>query len=713
MTLSIQQALEQATGLHRAGRLREAEGLYRQILAIKPDHADSLHLLGVIAHQCGRSDTAVNLIGKAIDVDDRSADFHSNIGSALHALGRSEDAEAHYRCAIELDPGHLDARNNLGNALLKRGELAGAAAQFGCAVMITPHDGASHFNLGNALLAHGDVAGATARYERALFLKPGWAEAHYNLGRALLMQGRPKEAAAQLRRALDRNSDYADAYGNLAAALYQLGEVGEAQSCARRALAIRPDDPDSFTILGTASLAMGRIEEAIGCFRRAVSSRPDDAAIHSNLVFALNFSPNATAADQQAERAAWARQHAERFYPQGSVPPSPGASGVEGSERVRGIAACVAPNEDDASRRLRIGYVSSHFRRQAATYAFGGVIAHHDRDRFEVTCYSDTAHEDEVTRHLAERADRWRRTAGLNDDALAELIRADGIDILVDLVGHMRGHRLLVFARKPAPIQLTAWGEPNGTGLATMDYLLADPVLVPANDRALLVEEVVDLPNFLGLWLPALVPEPRPLPARSRGHVTFGSFNRLHKVQEPVLERWAAILRGVPRSRLVLKEATLADAGQKERILAGLAAHGVPSDRVTLLGWRGPTEQFEAYQGIDLALDPFPHAGAMTTLEALWMGVPVVTCPGRTIPSRLTAASLTALGLTDYIAPDLESYVDLAIAKARDLETLGRLRASLRTRMARSDFADPERYARAVEAAYGEMWRRWCAGRQR
>jgi predicted O-linked N-acetylglucosamine transferase (SPINDLY family) len=242
-----------------------------------------------------------------------------------------------------------------------------------------------------------------------------------------------------------------------------------------------------------------------------------------------------------------------------------------------------------------------------------------------------------------------------------------------------------------------------------MDYLLADPVLVGPQERALLAEEVIDLPNFLGLWLPQAVPEPGPLPARARGHITFGSFNRLDKVQEPVLARWAAIMRAVVGSRLVLKERTFVDAAQRTRILGALGAHRVSAERVTLLGWRDPTEQFETYQRIDLALDPFPHGGAMTTLEALWMGVPVVTCAGPTIPSRLAAASLTALGLTDFIAPDLDAYVALAVAKAREVAALAGLRASLRNRLAGSQYGDPLRYARAVETAYRTMWQRWCA----
>jgi predicted O-linked N-acetylglucosamine transferase (SPINDLY family) len=705
MTVRFKQALDTAAALHRAGQLAQAEQAYRKILAYDPDHADCVHLLGVIAHQSGRSEVAAKLIGRAIRLNERSADFHSNLGTALYALGRLDEAESHYARAIELDPDHLDARNNFGNALFKRGAFAEAAVHLARAVTITPHDAAAHFNLGNALLAQHRIEEAMARYRRAFFLKPGWADAHYNLGRALLLSARAEEAAAQFRQALDYKPDYVEAYNNLAVVLHQLGKIGEAKACCERALALRPDDQDALNTLGSCLLSTGPVEQSIAAFREALAAKPDDAVIHSNLIFALNFAPAASAADHQAERTAWARRHAGRFVE--LIPPH--------------------ANEPDPRRRLRIGYVSSHFRRQAATYAFGGVILNHDPNDFEVICYSDTVHEDEVTQRLAGRADLWRGTRSLDDGALADLIRADRIDILVDLVGHMRGHRLLVFARKPAPVQATAWGEPNGTGLSTMDYLLADPVLVGPQERALLAEEVIDLPNFLGLWLPPLspgllpgigagfkpaptwLPEPGPLPARARGHITFGSFNRLDKVQEPVLARWAAIMRAVAGSRLLLKERTLIDAGQRARILGVLGAHGVSAERVTLLGWRDPTEQFETYQKIDLALDPFPHCGAMTTLEALWMGVPVVTCAGATIPSRLAAASLTALGLTDFIAPDLDEYVALAVAKARDVAALARLRASLRQRIASSPFGDPLRYARAVETAYRTMWQRWCA----
>jgi protein O-GlcNAc transferase len=688
--LDITQTLGTALALHQAGRLNEAEGLYRQILAVDPNHADGLHLLGVIAQQAGHSAIAVDLIGKAIARNDRAPDFHCNIGNALGALGRLDEATAHYRRAIGLDSMHAESHNNLGNALVQQGQLEEANRHFRQALAARPGYAEAHYNLGNALMGLGRISEASAAYQQAVTLKPGFAEAHYNLGNVLKDQGKLAEAAACYRQALVVKPGWADAYNNLGTVLHELDRLAEAEACYRQALAICPDNVQTLDNLAAALRSAGRIEEAILCLRRALVINPDAAVAHTNLIFALNFDPTATAADHQAERARWNERHAQP------------------------LAGVIRPLNNDAQphRRLRIGYVSSHFRHQAATFAFGGVIICHDREQFEVVCYSDTAQEDYVTDHLRARADKWYRTAKLSDQELADLIRADGIDILVDLVGHMSGHRLLVFARKPAPIQVTAWGEPTGTGLKTMDYLLADPVLIPVPERALLAEQVIDLPNFLGFWTPQPLPAPGPLPALAHGYVTFGSFNRLDKIQEPVVQTWAKILNALPTARIVLKNRRFGDGSQRDRIAALFAADGIARERLTFLPAATRLDHFTAYGGIDLALDTFPHGGGMTTLDALWMGVPVVTSPGSTISSRLAAASLTAAGLTDFIAPDLESYVDLAAAKASNLPVLAKLRAGLRERMGGRALGNPVRYTRAVEACYREIWRRWCTQRR-
>jgi predicted O-linked N-acetylglucosamine transferase (SPINDLY family) len=337
------------------------------------------------------------------------------------------------------------------------------------------------------------------------------------------------------------------------------------------------------------------------------------------------------------------------------------------------------------------------------------VVLGHNPDRFQVFCYSDTRSEDDLTTRFRATIQGWRNVVGISDDQLAAMIRSDGIDILVDLVGHMANNRLLVFARKPAPIQVTAWGEPTGTGLKTMDYLFADSVLVPPRMRSLLAEEVIDLPCFLTYWTPDALPAPSLLPALRNGYVTFGCFNRITKISDAVLRCWSAILRTIPRSRLILKHHIQDEPHLHARIRSVFAQEGIEPERYSFLGYTDRPAHFAAYQEIDIALDPFPHGGGMTTLDALFMGVPVITSLGDTISSRLAAASLTALGLVEFIAPDRAAYVSLAVAKAADLPALTVLRESLRARMQRCPLGDNAAYTESVETAYGQIWRRWCA----
>ena len=605
---------------------------------------------------------------------------------ALLVRGDHEEAEELCRAILAAAPDHSEALHLLGVIRNRQGKHLEATALITTALERNPSSAEAHADLGSVLQALNRHEEAAASYRAALALKPDLAAAHNNLGAALATLGRPAEAEACYRSAIALAPGYVEAHANLGMALRQEGRIGEAIACHRRVVELRPESAYAHWHLGNSLAAAGRIEEGVAVTRRALALDPGHALAHTNLIFALNFDARLGLAELQAERRRWQDQHAQRF------------------------AAAIRqhPNALEPERRLRIGYVSAHFNRQTASYAFGGVLLEHDPEQVELVCYSDTAREDEFTRRFRARARLWRSILGRPDDEVAELIRADGIDILVDLVGHMDGHRLLVFARKPAPIQITAWGEPTGTGLATMDYLLADPVLVPPGARHLLSERVFDLPCFLGYWVPDARPEPGPLPALARGEFTFGSFNRLAKLTPATLKGWAQILRRVPAARLLLKAVELGDAEEQARVRATLAQDGVAGERVAFLGRTARSAHFAAYQTLDLALDPFPHGGGMTTLDALWMGVPVVSWAGATISSRLAAASLTALGLADFVAPDREAYVELAVAKAGDLGALARLRATLRARLAKSEFGDPARYARAVETAYRAMWRRWC-----
>lgn len=607
--------------------------------------------LQVIA--AGRLDEAETLCRRIAASAPKLADPLLFLGVIASRRGRPDEAIRFFRRALKLDPDYVDAHINLGNALQARGEIPAAIDSYRRAIVLEPKLPEAHFNLGNALALTGDAAAVEA-YGQALRLKPGHVEALNNLGAVLRRQGKLAAAAEHF----------------------------------RRALALKPDHVGALVNLGNTLTELGDVAAGIASLRRALALEPDNVAAHSDLIFGLNFDASLGTAELQAERRRWAKRHAARFYPKSPL----------------------LPADRDPERRLRIGYVSAHFRAYAASYAFGGVLTRHDKGEVEVFCYSDTAQADDLTPLFRRAADHWRDVRGMSDDGLADLIRRDRIDILVDLVGHMVGHRLLVFARRPAPIQITAWGEPTGTGLATMDYLFADPVLVPAAERNLLAERVIDLPAALGFWLPDNLPEPGPLPALANGFVTFGSFNRRAKITGVTLAAWAGIMAALPKSRLVLKNKAFGDIEQQDGLNAALKHVGIPADRVTVLGQTARAEHFAAYRAIDIALDPFPHGGGMTTLDALAMGIPVVTYPGRTISSRLAASCLAAIGLDEFVATDAAAYAAIALAAAKDLPRLAALRADLRQRLAGSVQGDPARYAGAVEAAYRAAWRRSVAG---
>ena len=402
----------------------------------------------------------------------------------------------------------------------------------------------------------------------------------------------------------------------------------------------------------------------------------------------LNYDPQCSPGQAAAEHRRWAEQVAVPFYP----------------KTVR------FGHDRDPERRLRIGYVSPDLRRHPVSAIFAPVLEAHDRNRVEPICYYNFAGEDAVTLHLTSLAANWRPVAGLSDDALCEQIRADRIDILVDLAGHTAHNRLLAFARKPAPIQVSWLGYFNTTGLATMDYFVSDPWSSPAGQEHYYVEHLLRLPHTRFCYLPPeYMPGVGPLPAESNGCITFGCLNNLSKLNETVLTLWGKILSVVPKSRLLLQAAALDDAPNRARFGELCVQHGIAPDRLELRGFV-PIERAPAsYAEIDIALDPFPFCGGMTSMEALWLGVPIITLAGETIASRQSASMLMNLGLPELVAENAEQYVDIAAQLARDLPRLAALRSSLRARFAGSPLMDYPGFARALEAAYRDMWRDWIA----
>ncbi|MEO5375511.1 MAG: tetratricopeptide repeat protein, partial [Alphaproteobacteria bacterium] len=585
------------------------------------------------------------------------AEAHGRAGVVLEALGRQEEAEASLRQAAALDPEYGEWQGRLGALLLDRGR----------------------------------DDEALVRFDRAIALKAVDAGLLINRGTLLGDRGRYDEAMSDLRQACDLAPDRPEAYMAMGK-VHGKQHLAEAEACFRRVVELWPEHAEAHYNIGNALWLQGAFAEAIASFRRAIDIKPDFLTARVNLIYSLDTDPAQSLADQQAERRAFHQFHI--------------AHGV--------VAAQSHDNHPDPDRPIRIGYVSSDFRDHSAAFVMGPVLFNHDRDRFIVHCYSGVAVEDKMTERFRSRASVWRRTETLSDQALADLIRADGIDILVDLSGYTSSCRLLVFARKPAPVQVTAWGCAHGTGLSTVDAFFADPVYIPPEDRHLFAESIIDLPSFMPFWTPDSAPAVAPPPALKAGHITFGCFNRITKITPQAIALWAEILNVVTGSRFLVKDSMLDDIpSHRQRIETLFAGHGVDTSRLGLLGRTGHVDHLAAYGRVDIGLDPFPQNGGVSTLEALWMGVPVVALMGTTPTGRASAAINTGIGLDRFVAATPEAYRDIAIAAASDLAGLADLRGSLRRRVATSPFGDHARYVRAAEDAYRTLWRRWCAGRGR
>jgi predicted O-linked N-acetylglucosamine transferase (SPINDLY family) len=716
---SVSEALSIAMAHHQAGRLDLAEEVYRRILAAEPGHAEAWHLLGVVAQQRGLHQEAVECVNRAIEADQgkayfyntlgeayralgkaaeavdcyrravavgpERAEYHHNLALALQTLGQRDRAAASFRRVLSLKPDFVEALNNLGNLLRDQGELDEAVDCYRRAIQLGPGLAGVHCNLGVAFHDQGKLPEAIACYQRALELDPDLADAHYRLGNACKDQGQLASAAACYRHALERNPNHVGALNNLGAALRRLEHPDEAIACCRRALDLAPDLAEAYGNLGNALKDQGRLDEAVACCRRAVELMPGSAAAHSNLVYTLHFLPNCEPATLAEEHRRWNRVHAQPLA--GSLgPPS---------------------NDRSPERRLRVGYVSPHLCAHVVGRNVLPLVREHDRRAVEVFCYADVPAPDAISERLRSHADAWRSIAARTDDQVAEQIRSDRIDILVDLALHLEGNRLLVFVRRPAPVQVTFAGYPGTTGLTAIDYRLSDPYLDPPDvDQRGYAEESIRLGHSFWCYDPqAEEPAVNRLPALERGFLTFGCLNDSCKVNEPVLKLWAQVLRAVERSRLAL---LAAKGTHRQRTLDLLAAEGVSADRVIFFASRPHDEYLQLYHGIDLGLDTFPYNGHTTSLDALWMGVPVVTIVGRSAVGRAGLSQLTNLGLAELAAEGEERFVDIATALAQDLPRLAELRATLRQRMQQSPLMDAPRFARDVETVYRTMWRRWC-----
>jgi predicted O-linked N-acetylglucosamine transferase (SPINDLY family) len=583
----IQQAFATAVQQHQAGRVREAEAVYRQIVAAQPSHADALHMLGIALHQLGRGSEGIAVLRQAVAIKPNAADFRANLGSVLAAVGQNQAAAAEFRAAIAL-----------------KADLAEA-----------------HHSLAKLLASSGEMDEAIAEFRKAVSIKPALAEAHSNLGDALK--------------------------------------------------------------------ATGELDEALASYRRAMTLSPD-VRWASNLVYSLYLHPDSTPRKIFEAHQRWAQSHAESLASQ--IP--------------------IHRNEPTPGKRLRIGYVGANFRDHPQPGFLLPLLANRDRSAFEVLCYSNVSEPDAITQRLRGLADGWRDIASMTDQQAAEQITRDAIDILIDLDMHGPQNRLLVFARKPAPVQVSGLAYPGTTGMLAVDYHFADSHLdADGTDAGFYTEQSMRVGGSMFCYEPLhgdhSVVE---LPARRNGFITFGYVGDFARATSRAIELWSSALAAVDRSHLLI----VAPRGSaRERVLAIMSQSGIGRDRIEFVDPPLRAAMADLYQRIDVCLDSFPCNGRTGTLDALWMGVPVITINGRTGVSRVGSRLLSALGLAEMVADTPEQLPEIVRRIAGDLEALSGIRSSLRDRLKSSALMEGQRAARSFEAAYRQMWTGWCEGQRR
>jgi predicted O-linked N-acetylglucosamine transferase (SPINDLY family) len=716
--VSLEEALNAAMRRQQAGQLGEAERLYRQILAQQPDCADGLHLLGVLCAQCGRQREGVELIRRAIAIHPGAAAYHANLGKVFLAAKGAEQAAGAFGEAVRLNPNDAESLVNLATALKGLGRFDEAADCCRRALGIDPNSARAHHVLADALRESGRTDESIAEYERAIALPPAMAQTYNNLALALSSRmrfdealaaldkaialrpdwdliwnnrakilrdcGRLEESLAAARRALAISPNLAQGHVNLAGALLDSGQFDDALASARRAVELGPDLVEAYNLLANSLKEAGAVAETMDALDRALKLRPNDPVNQSNRVYILQFDHRARARSLLAEQRRW-----------NDLLAAP-------------LQKFIRPHENDRSpdRRLRVGYVSPYFYDHAESFFVVPLLEGHDREQVEVCCYSDGRRTDAVTARLQRRADPWRVSLGRTDEELAEQIRRDRIDVLVDLAMHMSYNRLLTFARRPAPVQVAWLAYPGGTGLDAMDYRITDPWIDPPGmDESCYREQSVRLPSTWACYDPLC--DVAPAADRIPGPIRFGSINNPCKLNDPLLRLWARVLQVVCDSRLIVQSLCQE---HRRRIVGVLNSSGIAAERVEFVGRHTRPQYLRLYDRIDVCLDPLPYNGITTSCDALWMGVPVVTLAGATAAGRAGTSILENLGLHELAAGDEDQFVQIAAGLAGDLPRLAELRHTLRDRMRRSPLMDGPAFARAMEAAYRTMWRTWAGG---
>lgn len=705
---------------HRAGRLDQAIALYQQAIAKRPDFFEANLNLAVILHDSGDLEGAIKRYRRVLEIRPNVPEIYNNLGNALRLAKRHKEAVKSLMKAVRLNPDYAEAHNNLGIVLMEIGQPQAALDHFEKALAIRADYPNARLNLGVALMQVGRWDDAESALERYLIMEPGnamaWNElakvhfARHDYARAIrflekalqidptcyeclvvmadvfLTQGNMEEAYAWYRKATELHPQRSEGFLGRGNAAQHLERFVEAIHAYETAIQLDPGAVHARNNLGILYAHAGQLKEGVRMTKETLDLLPDIPAFQSNWLFTLGYQPEVS-----AEQLADAHRNFGKTFENPAIWPA-------------------YLRDTEPERRLRIGYVSPDFRNHVCRFFIEPLLAHHDKNRVEVFLYGEVPHPDEATRRMQNDADHWYSTVGKSDQEVIEQVQSDRIDILVDLGGHTAASRLLFFAKKPAPIQVT-WpmGTANTSGLTAIDYILLDRHMAPEGKEHLFSEKVFRLAGpHLAYRPPDYAPPVADLPAKRNGFITFGCFSRPIRLNDRVIALWARVLHAVSGSRLLLNARAFAETPVQAQMVERFSRHDIPSDRLVFHVTKDSIATLSAYDLIDLTLDPFPQNAGTTNYEALWMGVPVITLRSRPPLGCLTTSLLNHVGRPEWVAQNQDDYVRIAQGLAQDVPALSHTRQTLRAQFAASRILDEARFARDMESHYREMWRRWC-----
>ena len=653
--------IEQCIQAKVQGNPEQALSYFRQAMQSGSPSAELLYLAGDTLHDLGRLDEAIEHLQRAREVDSNHVDSVYTLAVVLQDKGKLEESISCYRAAKALRPDHAKTYNNMGSAYLQLNKRDEAISCFEKALHLDPNFFMANYNLGSAYYLNRKFSAAKQCFQRVLSQQPTFAQAHNNYANLLKDEGQLKMATAEYRLAIRHNPNLAEAHFNLANVL----------------------------------IKTWHIEEALNLFEQLIKINPQHTIGYSNYLYYSHYS-NRFKLDDFYRMA--------RNWEKAQLP-----------DIAKRIEKLKFSNKQDSEKKLKIGYVSADFCLHPVGFFIEGLFACHDKSVVEIYCYYNYPKQDEQTAYFASQSDHWRDIYGISDEQVEAMIRQDEIDILVDLTGHTDANRMLLFAVKPAPVQVTWLGYCDTTGLQSMDYFLADEIVTPPDTNQKYSETVWRLPECYINYVPRdYSPAISVNPSVTQGPITFGCFNNLSKITEEMLELWSRILLSVENSRLFIKSPRFKDAEISERVAAVLLQKGIKPERIMLEHDSLEHRDFlGCYNVVDVALDTSPYNGVTTTCDALWMGVPVVTLLGESFISRNSASILSAAGLPELIATSPQQYIDIAIDLANDPDRRNSMKSGLRKQFGKSVLGDSGRFTRNLEDAYRKMWHKWCASQGR